>query len=142
MAVKLKDIAQDAGVSISTVSRILNNDLSRKSNEQTAAKVFEAAERLGYFAQKLAPARYMEYKNADKTFSVACILTSEHETYVSPSSLTCLLAYSKRSSSKDLLFRITFLSPISRIQGFCSLSRIPASIVPSCWDGPLLRISI
>lgn len=84
MAVKLKDIAQDTNVSISTVSRILNNDPSRKSNEQTVAKVFEAAERLGYFAQKLAPARYMEYKGADKTFSVACILTSEHETYVSP----------------------------------------------------------
>ncbi|NBK23562.1 MAG: LacI family transcriptional regulator [Spirochaetia bacterium] len=84
MAVKLKDIAQDTNVSISTVSRILNNDMSRKSNEQTVSKVFEAAERLGYFAQRLAPARYMEYKGADKTFSVACILTSEHETYVSP----------------------------------------------------------
>lgn len=84
MAVKLKDIAKDAGVSISTVSRILNNDMSKKANEQTRAKVFEAAERLGYFAQRLAPARYMEYKTADKTFSVACILTSEHETYVSP----------------------------------------------------------
>lgn len=84
MAVKLKDIALDTGVSISTVSRILNNDMSRKSNEQTVSKVFEASERLGYFAQKLAPARYMEYKGADKTFSVACILTSEHETYVSP----------------------------------------------------------
>jgi DNA-binding LacI/PurR family transcriptional regulator len=84
MAVKLKDIAKETGVSISTVSRILSHDTSRKANDQTITKVFEAAERLGYFSQKLAPARYMEYAKGDKTFSVACILTSEHESYVSP----------------------------------------------------------
>ncbi|MGB4408297.1 MAG: LacI family DNA-binding transcriptional regulator [Sphaerochaeta sp.] len=65
MAVKHKDIAQDTGGSISTVSRILNNDMSSKSNEQTVSKVFEAAQRMGYFAQRLVPARYMEYKGAD-----------------------------------------------------------------------------
>jgi len=84
MAVKLKDIAKETGVSISTVSRILSHDTSRKANDQTVAKVFEAAERLGYFSHKLANARYMDYKAGEKTFSVACILTSEHETYVSP----------------------------------------------------------
>lgn len=84
MAVKLKDIAQATGVSISTVSRILANDTSRKSNDQTVAKVFEAAERLGYFKQRIAPAHYLGYVNAHKTFSVACILTSDHESYVSP----------------------------------------------------------
>lgn len=84
MAVKLKDIAKETGVSISTVSRILSHDTSRKANDQTIGKVFEAAERLGYFSQKLAPARYFEYAKGEKTFSVACILTSEHESYVSP----------------------------------------------------------
>lgn len=84
MAVKLKDIAKETGVSISTVSRILSHDTSRKANDQTIAKVFEAAERMGYFSQKLAPAQYLQYAKGDKTFSVACILTSEHESYVSP----------------------------------------------------------
>jgi DNA-binding LacI/PurR family transcriptional regulator len=84
MAIKLKDIAKETGVSISTVSRILSHDTSRKANDKTIAKVFEAAERMGYFAQKLAPVQYLEYTKGDKTFSVACILTSEHESYVSP----------------------------------------------------------
>jgi DNA-binding LacI/PurR family transcriptional regulator len=84
MTIRLKDIAQEANVSISTVSRILSNDSSRKSNDKTIARVFEAAEKLGYFAQKFADARYLGYKTGERVYSVACILTSEHETYVSP----------------------------------------------------------
>lgn len=85
MTVRLKDIAKEANVSISTVSRILNQDPTRKANEETIARVFEAAERLGYFSQKLASARALGIaNNGQKTYSVACILMSEHESYVSP----------------------------------------------------------
>lgn len=85
MTVRLKDIAKEANVSISTVSRILNQDPTRKANDQTIARVFEAAERLGYFSQKLASVRALGTKSSDqKVYSVACILMSEHESYVSP----------------------------------------------------------
>lgn len=83
--VKLKDIAKEAKVSISTVSRILNQDSSRKSSDQTIARVFDAAERLGYFTQKLASAQALgTLVNGQTVYSVACILMSEHESYVSP----------------------------------------------------------
>ncbi|MDD5077082.1 MAG: LacI family DNA-binding transcriptional regulator [Sphaerochaetaceae bacterium] len=84
MAVRLKDIARESGVSISTVSRILSNDTSRKANSKTIAKVFATAERLGYFHEKVTPAHFLEYFNPHETYSVGCILTSEEETYVSP----------------------------------------------------------
>jgi DNA-binding LacI/PurR family transcriptional regulator len=38
MGVKLKDIAKESGVSISTVSRILSRDQSRKSNDETVKR--------------------------------------------------------------------------------------------------------
>jgi LacI family transcriptional regulator len=45
-SVKLKDVALTAGVSVSTVSRALRN--SQLANEETRARIFEAAARLGY----------------------------------------------------------------------------------------------
>ncbi|MDQ1914807.1 LacI family DNA-binding transcriptional regulator [Paenibacillus sp. GD4] len=44
----LKDIATFVGVSISTVSRVINNDTSRHINPDTAAKVWHAVRELGY----------------------------------------------------------------------------------------------
>lgn len=44
----IKDIAKKAGVSISTVSRVLNYDSTLSVTEQTRMKIFEAAEELSY----------------------------------------------------------------------------------------------
>lgn len=44
----LKDIANEAGVSQSTVSRILNRDFSLSVSDETRAKVFEIAKKLNY----------------------------------------------------------------------------------------------
>ncbi|HAF85761.1 MAG TPA: hypothetical protein DCG32_05225 [Sphaerochaeta sp.] len=118
MAVKLKDIALDTGGSISMVARILNNDMSSKSNEQTVSKVFESAQWLGYFAQRLAPARYMEYKGADKTFSVACILTSEHETYVSPIFSALLAGIQQEVINQGAAFPHNFFVTYIKAPGF------------------------
>ncbi len=84
MTVKLKDIARETGVSISTVSRILNNDTSRKAGDKTAARVMEAAQKLGFFSQSRV--RHLPVlENTDKKpYSIGCILTSDHETFVSP----------------------------------------------------------
>ncbi|WP_096436812.1 LacI family DNA-binding transcriptional regulator [Alteribacter populi] len=46
--IRLKDIAEHVGVSISTVSRVIKNDPTRKVNEQTKRKVWEAVKELGY----------------------------------------------------------------------------------------------
>jgi len=46
----LKEIAQRVGVSISTVSRVINNDSSRHISPQTKLKILKTAEEIGYIA--------------------------------------------------------------------------------------------
>lgn len=46
--VRLKDIAEKVGVSISTVSRVIKDDKSRNVNQETKQKVWEAVKELGY----------------------------------------------------------------------------------------------
>ena len=49
----LKDIASKAGVSQSTVSRILNNDQTLNVTDQTRQKVLEVAQELPFFVAKI-----------------------------------------------------------------------------------------
>lgn len=44
----IKDIAERAGVSIATVSRVLNFDPTLSVTDETRKKIFEAAEELSY----------------------------------------------------------------------------------------------
>ena len=44
----IKDIATKAGVSIATVSRVLNHDETLNPQEETKQKIFEIAEELEY----------------------------------------------------------------------------------------------
>ncbi len=44
----IKDIAAKAGVSIATVSRVLNHDETLNAQEETKQKIFEIAEELEY----------------------------------------------------------------------------------------------
>lgn len=44
----LKDIAADTGISVSTISRVLNRDETISVTPQTQQKIFDAARRLGY----------------------------------------------------------------------------------------------
>jgi DNA-binding LacI/PurR family transcriptional regulator len=45
---RLKDIAEYVGVSISTVSRVIQNDQSRNVNQETKNKIWQAVKELGY----------------------------------------------------------------------------------------------
>ncbi|MDQ0858520.1 LacI family DNA-binding transcriptional regulator [Bacillus sp. V2I10] len=44
----IKDIAEEAGYSVSTVSRVLNNDVSLSVPDETREKIYEVAEKLNY----------------------------------------------------------------------------------------------
>ncbi len=61
----MRDVARLSGVSIASVSRILNRDTSYKVSKETAAKVFSAATELNYNLDSLRSAR-------TKRNSVAC----------------------------------------------------------------------
>ena len=54
----IKDIAAKAGVSIATVSRVLNHDETLNAQEETKKRIFEIAEELEY--------KHGHRKNAEK----------------------------------------------------------------------------
>lgn len=49
----IKDIAQEAGVSAATVSRVLNNDTTLAVSEETRTRIFSIAEKLQYKPSRL-----------------------------------------------------------------------------------------
>lgn len=67
MAITLKDIAEKAGVSASTVSRVLNDNTREMVNTETADSVIFWAEKLGY-------SPYLE-KNEAEIKNIGCILS-------------------------------------------------------------------
>lgn len=69
--VKLKDIAERVGVSISTVSRAINNDISRPVSEETKQKIRKAALELGY---KLDESSRNAVGNSTAIKRIACIV--------------------------------------------------------------------
>lgn len=85
MGVTLKDIAKKANVSISTVSRIMNNDTKKPASPATTKKVLEIARELGYVPNQSA---VNLVKGVDNTKSlkktIGCILTSHKDTYNDP----------------------------------------------------------
>ena len=56
----IKDIAELAGVSIATVSRVLNYDSTLSVADETKKRIFEVAEQLSY---KQKPAKKLETGN-------------------------------------------------------------------------------
>ncbi len=78
--VKLKNIAAECGVSISTVSRVLSGDTKRKTNGETARRILETASEMGYFDEK--SRRLMA--QGSRPLSIGCIFISDHESVVSP----------------------------------------------------------
>ena len=77
--VKLKDIAETTGVSVSTVSRILSGDKSRKMKEETIKEVLKVAGDLGYYSDKK-----KKLRNAIGKLNIATLFVSDHESILSP----------------------------------------------------------
>ncbi|GIP26103.1 DNA-binding transcriptional regulator CytR [Paenibacillus sp. J23TS9] len=68
---KLKDIAERVGVSISTVSRAISNDMNRPVNEETKRKIREAAFELGY---RIHEERSNERMPGSTPMHIACVI--------------------------------------------------------------------
>ncbi len=51
----IKDIAEESGFSVSTVSRVLNNDKSLSVPDETREKIYEVAEKLNYRKKTVRP---------------------------------------------------------------------------------------
>lgn len=80
----LKDIAEKVGVSISTVSRVLNNDESKTVSAATRNRILDTARELGY--RKGSWSRRTSYAEGNKTSSkrIGCIISLPQENYSYP----------------------------------------------------------
>ena len=81
----LKDVAEHVGVSISTISRVVNNDASRSVNSETRRKIWDAVTLLGYQPNKTA--RELVKKVSSKpefTHRVGCIVAVSQNKYNHP----------------------------------------------------------
>lgn len=79
----LKNIAEEAGVSISTVSRIINDDPKKPASSRTRKRVLQIAERLEYLPNL--EARLLKNTGKDViSKTIGCILTSRFDSYNDP----------------------------------------------------------
>ncbi|HEX7056028.1 MAG TPA: LacI family DNA-binding transcriptional regulator [Bacilli bacterium] len=82
---KLKDVAEYVGVSISTVSRVINGDTSRSVNSETRKKIWEAVSELGYQPNKLAKQLVKGSKGkSPSSKKIGCIVAAPQNKYNHP----------------------------------------------------------
>lgn len=72
----IKDIAQQAGVSIATVSRILNSDQTLSVADDTRKRVINTAKSLNYQSSKR---KNTAYSKLTETRSIGLILTTSQK---------------------------------------------------------------
>lgn len=77
--VTIKEIAQKAGVSPATVSRVLNGDKNISVREETRVKIYEAAEELEYIPLIQKYSSRLNMKQSDLKILVVCSFTSQLE---------------------------------------------------------------
>ena len=85
MGITLKEIAQKANVSVSTVSRVLNNDTKKPASKNTTIRVLNIAREMGYIPNQNAInlVKGLRHTNGLKK-TIGCILTSHKDTYKDP----------------------------------------------------------
>ena len=77
--VTIKEIAQKAGVSPATVSRVLNGDKNISVREETRIKIYEAAEELEYIPLIQKYSTRLNMTQSDLKVMVVCAFTSQLE---------------------------------------------------------------
>ena len=77
--VTIKEIAQKAGVSPATVSRVLNGDKNISVREETRVKIYEAAEELEYIPLIQKYSNRLSTAQSDLKLLVVCAFTSQIE---------------------------------------------------------------
>ena len=105
-AVTISDVARQAGLSVATVSRALNR--SPKLDPQTAKRVFEAVEQLGYNAAPITGRATERSRMREKCYTVEVILSPQPE-------------------QKDML-QLNFFSNVYTGFAFLKVMNLPSSV--------------
>lgn len=107
--VKLRDIAERVGVSISTVSRVLNHDANRSVSEETRRKIWEVAEQIGYHKVRSAKT---QQNPPDQGHRIGCVVASPQNKYNNPYFSVILEGIEKALS--DAGMRLEFILSIEQ----------------------------
>ena len=95
----IKDIAKGAGVSIATVSRVLNLDETLNVSEETRKKVMEIAEELNYVPVK-------ERKNKIKNYTIGIVYWyTEIQELNDPYFLSIRMSVEKKCNEEKIKFK-------------------------------------
>ena len=101
--VTIKDIANSAGVSIATVSRVLNFDDTLNVTDTTKQRIFQVAEQLNYVKKN-------DKKNKKSIYKVAIAnWYTEKEEVLDPYYLSIRMAVEKKCASENI--EVVKLSP-------------------------------
>jgi len=114
----LKDIAQHVGVSISTVSRVINNDSSRHISPETRSKIWRAAKDLGYEVSESSrppAAAKSPRKPATAVRQVGCIVSVPQNKYNHPYFSPILAGIEKKLA--ELNCALAYVLTMEEIQG-------------------------
>jgi len=116
----IKDIAKHAGVSISTVSRVLNFDDTLNVTDSTKQRIFEAAEELNYIKKKENNVKKSTYKVAIANWY------TEKEEVLDPYYLSIRIAIEKKCASENI--EVVKLSPffttyIKEVDGIIAIGK-------------------
>ena len=84
----IRDVARLANVSPATVSRILNDNQTYKTTDETRKKVLRAVTELGY--QPLARKHVSSHAGSEARFSIGCLLATTRGKYSDPYYLSIL----------------------------------------------------
>lgn len=120
----LKEIAQCAGVSISTVSRVMNNDLSRHISQETKSKVWKVAKDLGYTPNGIArTATHKKEKAAQKhAWQVGCIVSMPQNKYNHPYFSPILAGIEKKMA--ELNGTLSYVITLEELQSESAMRRL------------------
>ena len=90
----LKEIAKEAGVSVSTVSRVINQENTKAASPEVQARIWEIIRRTGYSPNKTARnlklGQSAELRDPDPK-SIACVYARTHTDMSDPLFATLLL---------------------------------------------------
>lgn len=104
----IKDIANEAGVSISAVSRILNLDKTLNVSEETRKKVLNIAESMNYVTIK-------QRKNKLKSYNIGIVCSFNQDKELSdPYFLSIRMAIEKKCTEKNIEFKSLYINSFSK----------------------------
>jgi DNA-binding LacI/PurR family transcriptional regulator len=113
MPVTLKDIAKRANVSISTVSRVINNDTAKPASKHTADKIWKIVKEMGYVPNQSAR-KLIKGEDDKKTITnskaIGCIFTSTKDTYNDPFYSQIAVGIQEEISKRGYILAFTYSS--------------------------------